>query len=410
MAIQRKIVITVGLAGFVSWPGIGAAAEIKAAESLDQLEHQIAQQQARIDAQQQALNNEQQQLQATRAQLERLRGRGSPPPQADATPQTAVGQAPSPQATHQPDTAAVSQQTGVLTPKGHVVVEPSLEYQYSSNNQVSLIGYTVIPAITIGLIDVRKVNQSVLIGALTGRYGITNRLEFEVKAPYVYRTQQSSARPLATPSSQNEVFNASGNDIGDIEVALRYQFNQGGPSMPYFIGGLRGILPTGKSPFDVKYAPASSSQAGTLTQEELPTGAGFYAIQPSLTAIYPSDPVVFFGGVSYLHNFPSDINKSIGSTYIGRVDPGDQIQFNFGMGLALNDRSSFSIGYQHTFVDKTKYNGSAPPGAISAQLGQLLVGYSYRIGPTTSLNVSLGAGVTSDTPDVDINVRVPFSF
>ncbi|KEZ75623.1 hypothetical protein C41B8_19059 [Salinisphaera hydrothermalis C41B8] len=398
-----------GLAGFASWPGTGWTADNAAADTLDRLEQQIAAQQARIDAQQEALNHEQKQLQATRAQLESLRGRGGPP-QNSAGPQTAVGQAPSPEAANHPDTAAVSQQTSLLTPKGHVVLEPSVEYQYSSNNQVSLIGYTVIPAITIGLIDVRKVNQSLVIGALTGRYGLTNRLEFELKAPYVYREQQSSARPLATPSSQNEVFNASGNDIGDIEVALRYQFNQGGPGMPYFIGGLRGILPTGKSPFDVKYAPASSSQAGTLTQEELPTGAGFYGIQPSLTAIYPSDPVVFFGGVSYLHNFPSDINKRIGSTYIGRVDPGDQIQFNFGMGLALNDRSSFSIGYQHTFVDKTKYNGSAPPGAISAQLGQLLIGYSYRIGPTSSLNLSLGAGVTSDTPDVDINLRVPFTF
>ncbi|MGB7755518.1 MAG: hypothetical protein WBL23_05600 [Salinisphaera sp.] len=408
MAIQRKIIITMGLAGFVSWPVAGWTAEGTAADSFDRLEQQIAQQQARIDAQQKALDNEQEQLKTTRAQLENLRGRGGPPQ--SAPPETVVGQAPSTEATHQPDTAAVSQQTGVLTPRGHVVLEPSLEYQYSSDNQVSLIGYTVIPAITIGLIDVRKVNQSTLIGALTARYGLTNRLEFEIKAPYVYRERQSSARPLATPSSQKEVFNANGNDIGDVEVALRYQFNQGGPSMPYFIGGLRGILPTGKSPFDVKYAPASSSQAGTLTQEELPTGAGFYGVQPSLTAIYPSDPVVFFGGVSYLHYFASDINKSIGSTYIGHVDPGDQIQFNFGMGLALNDRASFSLGYQHTIVEKTKYNGSSPPGAISTQLGQLLVGYSYRLGQSTSLNVSLGAGITSDTPDVDINFRLPFMF
>lgn len=409
MAIQRKIVLTVGLAGFVSWPGTAWTADSTAADPLDRLEQQITAQQARIDAQQKALENEQLQLKATRAQLENLRGRGGPSQQS-AQPHAVVGQAPSSEATNQPDTTAVSQQTGVLTPRGHVVLEPSLEYQYSSNNQVSLIGYTVIPAITIGLIDVRQVNQSTLIAGLTARYGLTDRLEFEVKAPYVYRDQQSSARPLATPSSQKEVFKANGNDIGDVEVALRYQFNQGGPNMPYFIGGLRGILPTGKSPFDVKYAPASSSQAGTLTQEELPTGAGFYGIQPSLTAIYPSDPVVFFGGLSYLHNFPSDINKSIGSTYIGRVEPGDQIQFDFGMGLALNDRASFSLGYQHTIVEKAKYNGSAPSGAISTQLGQLLVGYSYRLDESTSLNVSLGVGVTSDTPDVHISFRLPFMF
>lgn len=409
MAIQRKIIITVGLAGFVSWPVTGWAADGTATNSLNRLEHQIAQQQKRIDAQQQALDSEQQQLKATRAQLETMRGRGGSPPQ-NTPPHPVVGQAPSTQATNKPDTAAVSEQTGVLTPRGHFVLEPSLEYQYSSNSQVSLIGYTVIPAITIGLIDVRQVNQSTLIGALTARYGLTNRLEFEVKAPYVYRKQQSAARPLATPSSQNEVFNASGHDLGDVEIAFRYQFNQGGPSTPYFIGGLRGILPTGKDPFEVKYAPASSSQAGTLMQEELPTGSGFYGIQPSLTVIFPSDPVVFFGGVNYLYNFPRDVNSKIGSTYIGRVDPGNQIAFNFGMGVALNDRSSFSLGYQHTFVQKTKYNGSVPPGEISTQLGQLLVGYSYRLGQSTNLNVALGAGLTRDTPDVDITVRLPFMF
>lgn len=342
------------------------------------------------------------------SQLEALRGRGDSPEVPSAS--EPVGQAPSPAARQQPNTAPVNEQTGILTPRGHFVLEPSVEYQYTSNSQVALIGFTIIPAITVGLIDIRQVKQSTVVGALTGRYGITNWLEFDVKVPYVYRDQQSITRPLATSSTTNEVFSATGHDIGDVEVALRYQFNQGGASTPYFIGSLRAILPTGKNPFEVSYAQTSSASADTLQQQELPTGAGFYGIEPGITAIFPSDPAVFFGGVNYLYNFARAVDKTIGGSYIGEVQPGDQISFNFGMGLALNARSSVSLGYQHTFIEKTEYNGAFPSDATTLQLGQLLIGYSYSFTPATSLNVSLGAGLTQDTPDVSLTVRVPIMF
>jgi hypothetical protein len=38
-----------------------------------------------------------------------------------------------------------------------------------------------------------------------------------------------------------------------------------------------------------------------------------------------------------------------------------------------------------------------------------LVGMSYRLNPKRTVNVSVGAGLTRDTPDVSITVRVPTS-
>lgn len=403
----------IAVVGTMAFPALVYAANPGTQGALEKLQKQIERQQQRIDAQRHALDNEQRELQATRKQLQALRGRGdgsavTSQPQT-AEPQT-VGQAPSPQARNQPNTAPVSEQSGVLTPRGHFLLEPSLEYQYNTNSQVDLIGFTVIPAITVGLINVSQVNQSTLIGALTARYGLTGRLEIEAKVPYVYRDSQTVTRPLATGSSVNQVFNATGHDIGDMELALRYQFNQGGPSTPYFIGSLRGIFPTGRDPFEVAYSQGSTAQTNTLVQKQLPTGAGFYGVQPGFTAIFPSDPAVFFGGVYYLYNFARDVDKTVAGSYIGRVQPGDQVSLNFGMGLALNDRSSVSLGYQHTYVLKTKYNGSFPPDATSTQLGELLIGYSYAFTHSTSLNVSLGAGLTRYTPDVDLTIRVPILF
>ena len=54
--------------------------------------------------------------------------------------------------TRPPEIAPIFDQPGVLTPPGRLVVEPAFQYGYSSNNRVELVGYTVIPAILIGLI------------------------------------------------------------------------------------------------------------------------------------------------------------------------------------------------------------------------------------------------------------------
>ena len=50
------------------------------------------------------------------------------------------------------------------------------------------------------------------------------------------------------------------------------------------------------------------------------------------------------------------------------------------------------------------------PGSVRTQLGTLLLGYSYRYNDTRSLSIAVGAGVTRDTPDVSLTVRMPFTF
>lgn len=389
-------------------------------QQLDQQRRELQQQEQSLAAQEAKLEAQRRKLEAAQQRLDQLAGKaGAATPaakpaangqrvaQAGAKP---VGQAPrKPAENRPPEVAPIFEQPGVLTPRGKWVLEPSLQYSYSSTNRVALIGYTIIPAITIGVIDVREVNSASLVGALTTRYGLTNRLEFELKIPYVYRNDDSVTRPFNQGTAQDTVFNAKGYGLGDIEMALRYQFNNGGYNRPYYVGSLRFKTRTGKDPFDVPYSQASSAATGML-QEELPTGSGFYGIQPGLTVIYPSDPAVFFGGVNYLWNIKRNVDKTVAGTYIGTVDPGDAFGFNMGMGLALNDRASFSIGYEHTVIGKTRFDGEPAPGATSVQLGTLLLGYAYRYSPTTSYNLTVGAGLTQDTPDVQITLRAPVTF
>ncbi len=327
----------------------------------------------------------------------------------------AVGRPPAPRA---PEVAPIFEAPGVLTPRGKVVFEPSVQYGYSSSNRVALVGYTVIPALLIGLLDVREVKRNTTTATATFRYGFDNRLELEAKIPYVYRSDSTVSRELFTGTAAERAFETSGKGIGDIELGWRYQLNDGGVDTPYYIAGLRFKSRTGRDPFqvvtDCQTRCVGQNVTGTGLPLDLPTGSGFYSLQPSVTWLLPSDPAIFFGGFSYTKNFKrGNIYRTVlngGKELLGTVEPGDVFGFNFGMGLALNERASFSIGYDHNSVGRMHQNGDVIPGSVRVQLGTLLLGYSYRLKNNRTLSVSVGAGLTRDTPDVTLMVRMPFTF
>ena len=404
---------------------------------LDELRNSLAQQEAAVANLQRALDEER--LDAERGAgvapgtvlptLAQQAPAAAPPPadqrQAQAVQpqqqqpqpkQKPVGQAPD-SVTRPPEVAQIFDQPGVLTPSGKFILEPSLQYGYSANDRVALVGYTVIPAILIGLIDVRQVKTTSGIGTITGRMGIGGRAEVEVKVPYVYLNGDTVSREIFTGSAQDRVFNASGHGMGDVEATARYQLNRGGPDKAFYIGWLRYKSRTGKDLFEVTtdcVQRCLQNATGTGLPLELPTGTGFEAIQPGVTWLYPSDPVVFFGTFSYLYNFErSNVSRTVlgrEEEFLGDVQAGDIWGFNLGMGLALNEKASISLVYDTSLIGKTKQNGRESPGSVRLTLGTLLLGGTYRFSDRWSLNVALGVGVTRDTPDMTLTARVPISF
>jgi len=326
-----------------------------------------------------------------------------------------VGQAP-PTDTRPPEVAPISNQPGVLTPRHSFVLEPSYQFGYSAANQVDLVGYTIIPAILIGLIDIRTVRTTSHTVTLTGRYGLTNRLELEMRVPYVWEGSNIVSREVFTGTATNNVLSSSGAGIGDIEATARYQFNDGGADKPYYIGWLRFKSRTGRDPFEVRtdcQTRCVENVTGTGLPLELPTGSGFYSLQPGLTWLLPSDPVVIFGNLSYMYNFERhnvSENLVVGKQFIGNVKVGNVADASIGVGFAMNDKVSLSLGYDQSFIGVTREAGSKVPGSTKVWLGSLLVGGSYRIDPKRTVNFTLGVGVTRDTPDVLMTVRVPMAF
>jgi len=327
-----------------------------------------------------------------------------------------VGQAPQ-RDSRPPEVAPIFDQPGVLTPPGKLIVEPSYQFGYSSADRVALVGYTIIPAILIGLVDVRQVKTTTQTGAIALRYGITNRMEAEVRIPFVHGHTDTISREIFTGSATDRAFGASGSGLGDIEATLRYQLNDGGADKAYYVAWLRAKSRTGRDPFEVTtdcVQRCVQNATGTGLPLQLPTGSGFYSLQPGVTWLYPSDPVVFFGNVSYLHNFArNNVSRTLvlaGKENLGKIQVGDVADVSVGMGLALNEKASFSIGYDQSWVGVTKQNNRRVAGSVKTVLGTLLIGGSYRFSDKRTLNFTLGVGVTRDTPDATVTVRVPMMY
>lgn len=318
--------------------------------------------------------------------------------------------------------AAVSREVqGILTPEGTLTIEPSIKYTQSSTNRVYLEGFgpLILPAFFLGIIDIREVDRTTLVGAVSARYGINNRLQISGRVPFVYRDDNTRSQPISVDLIDDGVFNADGSGIGDIEVGLDYQFNDGADGWPFITGGLRVKAPTGTNPYEVETVgrsledpdnPGSCSIPGTPLNEcfqrfpkELPTGTGTWSVQPSVTFLYPTDPAVFYGTLDYSFNLEEDFRD------VGTIDPGDSFGLSGGMGFGINDRSSFSVGFSYTHGFETKQNGSGLNGS-DYDIGRMLFGYSFRWSEDTTVNLTVGIGATEDAQDFDLQLSVPTSF
>jgi len=332
-----------------------------------------------------------------------IAGPALPGPGSDAValPDAPVGEAPPPSESTAERVAAVPEGQGVLTRAGNLIFEPSFEYTRSSTNRLVFRGIELIPGIQIGLIEATDADRDTLVGTASLRYGISDRLEAEVRIPYLYRNDRIEVVQQRDEGIVRSIALRE-DGVGDAEFSLRYQFNRPVGQKPIFVGTLRVKSDTGKGPFEVGY-----DEFGVATG--LATGSGFWAVQPGVNFLMPSDPAVIYGGVAYLYHIPRDVNKLVGEVLIGRVDPGDAVSANIGFGFALNPRFSFSLGYRHNYIFPTKTEiGDTHQKSNYIHVGSLNFGMSYRLTERDVLNMGFEIGVTEDAPDVSITLRMPF--
>jgi hypothetical protein len=341
------------------------------------------------------------------------------------------------------DIAVLADRGGVLTPKGTLVITPSVDYSHSSVSRFFFDGVELVEAIHIGDLLAESIDRDTVTSTFALRYGLTRRLEVDAQLPFLYRDDKTINKDFSITNFPNSLTALRGDGIGDVEFGAHYQLNKPKGPYPYFVAGIRAKSPTGDGPFDVPY----DLQKGL--PKNLPTGSGFWTVEPQLTMIYPSDPVVLFANVGYQYTFSQNVNKIIldtlktpnpatspnptqeeDRTTVTDVQPGGTLDIGLGMGIGLNDSVSMSIGYQHSWImgSDTHTRGDVivhdlvttgtvagtPVLAVShsqdAQLGELLIGASVAVDDHVGLNFNVGIGVTDNAPDVTVTFRTPLSW
>ena len=119
-----------------------------------------------------------------------------------------VGQEPpktAPRIDVSPDLNLSTNINGVLTRPGTLIIEPAIGYSYTDNNRVYLNGYSFIPALAVGVIDIREIKRHTFTASITARYGLTDRWDFDIKVPYVVRSDSQRSRAVNLTSTDDEI-------------------------------------------------------------------------------------------------------------------------------------------------------------------------------------------------------------
>lgn len=274
------------------------------------------------------------------------------------------------------------QQGGLLLPPRVWELEPSFSYSHSSSDHVVIDGFTVAQVLVVGDIFNERVDRDIYQLALTARLGLPGDSQMEVRIPFARVTE-------SVYNAQNQESSDVATTLGDIELAYSHQFVRGGGTRPSLLGSLRWKTATGDDPFKV-------------AQHTATFGTGYNSLQATVTAIQTSDPVVFYGALSYTANLP--VNEPI-----GRVDPGDSYGFQAGVALSLNVDTSLSIGWEQRYTRRTRVDSQDIAGSY-LNSGSLSFGVSHTTFSGRTYDVNANIGLTRDTPDAQISVAIPFRF
>lgn len=282
---------------------------------------------------------------------------------------------------------------GILIGKGKLIFEPGFQYTHISTQRLDITGFTVLPALVVGIIQVEKIKRDILVPSVTFKYGITDAIELDLKVPYLVRFDNYTFGEIGDRVSRD----VDEWGIGDVEGALLLHLIREKGARPDVIASVKVKSRTGKDPYGIPYETVDTYSI----PKELPLGSGHWAVEPGLTFVKTSDPAVLFANISYFYHIKRDVGHDI-----GKVDPSDSINYSLGLAYALSEKLALSMAYEQKFFNKIKING-VKQAETDINVASLLFGVSHLLGRRTSFNFTVGIGLTSDSPDIQVSLRMP---
>lgn len=309
----------------------------------------------------------------------------------------------------------VQQQQGVQ--RSRFGIEHSLGYSRFSDARINLDGFLALDAIFLGSISIDEVNADIFTSETTFRFAATDDLFLDASVPFLYRTSIYRSGGAGGAASIPVEAKRSNGGLGDISVGASYQLMTETLNRPNVVLSGRVKFPTGDEPFGIDFIEVAGSEGNLKIPERLATGSGVYGASGGISVLKTIDPMVVFGSLTYFHNFKrdfADIDENPGDQP-GTVAIGDAFQFGAGLAFALNDRSSISMSYTQRLVNRTKLRLDSV-GEFQRVLGSdanvalVNIGATFALGDRLSLIGTVGMGLTDDSPDMVVSVRLPYRF
>lgn len=294
-------------------------------------------------------------------------------------------------------------------------LDTGLTYSYYNQKQLVLNGFLAMDAIFLGNIKVDNVKAQIDTFDLTGRYTINDRTQLDLNVPVLYRSSifQSGS---SDPTEVREATVTMHPKVGDINAGVYYQLMKETPRNPDIVWNLRVKAPTGTNPYGIPLMNVPGSNGNLSIPSQLPSGNGVWTVSTGLSFIKTVDPAILFANINYFHNPAkhfANINPSDTATP-GEIALGDSIQDGAGLAFALNDRLSLSLSYLQRITRKsqTRADGDNWTDVVGSDANavSLNVGTTYAFRDHQSLVFNVGAGLTPDAPNIQLNAKIVSSF
>ena len=256
----------------------------------------------------------------------------------------------------------------------------------------SFIGHQIIDPSTLIVLTTRG---HTVRNTISADYGVKNNLTANLTVP------------LVSKFTYNETSNEFTNRFGDISAGVRFQPMANSRSAPNMTVSASMSLPTGRSP----YVGIDSSAA---------TGTGSASGTVGLNISKVIDPVALFGSANVTLSLPAkgldqmvpNSTKKLTSVY-----PGQTFSWGAGFSYAMSYNITTTMSFQQSITggtrlvyEETTTGDEFDRKTASSNSGMLNFGLGVRVSPITTLNFTVGMGLTSDSPDFTLGMNMPLNF
>lgn len=216
---------------------------------------------------------------------------------------------------------------------------------------------------------------------LSLRLGLTNRLEGFLSIPVIWAEHETVEQNAADKNSEF--------GIGDITAGLKYVLKRENEQWPDIIGFLDVSAPTGENP--------DYNDAQTIA-----LGSGQWNISTGLSLVKSYDPAVIFGNIGYAHAFENTLSGV-------SVEQGDTLNYDFGMGFAINNQVSVSSRFLGAYQFETEFDGIKHPDSTREPMS-LRGGLTFRLAKDQYLEPAVTFGINNDADDATVNLSYTRKF